>query len=157
NELHAQFHLDEPWDSDHNRPLLSKMPDVYRSPMVKAQEGMTNYLAVSGERAVLGERSPVSIKQIIDGTSNTLMIVEADEPIEWTKPADFTPSLENPTTGLGKLHPKGYFIAGFADGEVHFVPTDIDTESFAAMFTMNGGESSKWRPYDNLSKKAKAK
>src|SRR5262249_6659866 len=27
--LYTQFHLDEPWDSDHNLKLLSKIPKVY--------------------------------------------------------------------------------------------------------------------------------
>jgi hypothetical protein len=31
-ELYSQFHLDEPWDSDHNKKLILKMPDVYRCP-----------------------------------------------------------------------------------------------------------------------------
>ncbi len=31
NELYQQFHLDEAWDSPHNKQLLDKMPDVYKS------------------------------------------------------------------------------------------------------------------------------
>src|SRR6185312_11489838 len=27
--LYNQFHLDEPWDSEHNRKLLPQMPKVY--------------------------------------------------------------------------------------------------------------------------------
>ena len=30
--LYDQFHLDEPWDSEHNKKLLEKMPDGYRDP-----------------------------------------------------------------------------------------------------------------------------
>ena len=29
-ELYREFHLDEPWDSPHNRPLLDRMPGIYR-------------------------------------------------------------------------------------------------------------------------------
>ncbi|HVS35105.1 MAG TPA: DUF1559 domain-containing protein, partial [Gemmataceae bacterium] len=32
NELYQQFHLDEPWDSDHNKKLLEKMPKVFAPP-----------------------------------------------------------------------------------------------------------------------------
>jgi hypothetical protein len=30
-ELYEQFHLDEPWDSPHNRKLLAKIPKAYSS------------------------------------------------------------------------------------------------------------------------------
>ena len=33
--LYDQFHLDEPWDSEHNKPLAAKMPAVYSSPQVR--------------------------------------------------------------------------------------------------------------------------
>ena len=32
NELYKQFHLDEAWDSDHNKKLLAKMPRVFAPP-----------------------------------------------------------------------------------------------------------------------------
>ena len=28
--LYNEFHLDEPWDSDHNKPLIARMPVVLR-------------------------------------------------------------------------------------------------------------------------------
>ncbi len=32
NSLYSQFHLDEPWDSPNNLPLLPQMPNAFRSP-----------------------------------------------------------------------------------------------------------------------------
>ncbi|MEZ6090192.1 MAG: DUF1559 domain-containing protein [Pirellulaceae bacterium] len=40
--LFDQFHLDEPWDSDHNRGLLEKMPDVFKTPGVE-KSGETSF------------------------------------------------------------------------------------------------------------------
>ena len=34
--LYKEFHLDEPWDSEHNKKLLAKMPKVFRAPGSKA-------------------------------------------------------------------------------------------------------------------------
>ncbi len=31
-DLFKEFHLDEPWDSQHNKALIPRMPRVYRSP-----------------------------------------------------------------------------------------------------------------------------
>lgn len=50
-DLYYQFHLDEPWDSDQNRRLISKMPDVFRAPGVDERE-KTVYLAPVGPKAL---------------------------------------------------------------------------------------------------------
>jgi hypothetical protein len=47
-DLYKQFHLDEPWDSAHNKPLIEKMPAVLASPHLGdalRAKGMTSYLA----------------------------------------------------------------------------------------------------------------
>src|SRR5690606_13567468 len=52
--LYNEFHLDEPWDSDHNKKLIARMPAVYRSPNSKAPAGKTIYLGVGGKHGLLG-------------------------------------------------------------------------------------------------------
>ena len=52
--LYEQFHLDEPWDSEHNRQLIAKMPTSYldpSSPKYTAEMGHTHYLGIKGENA----------------------------------------------------------------------------------------------------------
>lgn len=45
DKLYREFHLDEPWDSPHNKKLLSRMPAVLRSPLSNiADQGRTVYL-----------------------------------------------------------------------------------------------------------------
>ena len=51
--LYNEFHLDEPWDSDHNKPLIARMPVVYDDPSYNIAPGKTAYLAVVGERVRL--------------------------------------------------------------------------------------------------------
>ena len=44
-ELYRQFHLDEPWDSEHNKPLIAKMPAIFAAPGSKvAGDNKTVYL-----------------------------------------------------------------------------------------------------------------
>jgi hypothetical protein len=43
-ELYEQFHLDEPWDSKHNRALIAKMPPIYRTPGAPAAAGKTRFV-----------------------------------------------------------------------------------------------------------------
>src|SRR5947209_11024222 len=48
--LYQQFHLDEPWDSAHNKTLLAKMPKLYAPVRGKTKEpGMTYYQVFTGK------------------------------------------------------------------------------------------------------------
>ena len=53
DNLFKQFKLDEPWDSEHNKALIAKMPDIYRSPAQKVGDGKTTYLAPMGKNTVI--------------------------------------------------------------------------------------------------------
>ncbi|CAN0371858.1 unnamed protein product, partial [Ectocarpus sp. 4 AP-2014] len=126
--LYNGFHLDEPWDSPHNKPLLAKMPQTYidpSSPGLSVEDGKTHYLGVTGPDAVFvpGAQGR-SFRTITDGTSRTLMSVQVDDnhAVEWTKPIDYRSDAhaENPIGGIGSLHP-GIFLAGRADGSVFAV------------------------------------
>ena len=48
-DLYNQFHLDEPWDSQHNKRLSDTVIAVYRSPNSRTKGNMTNYLTVRGD------------------------------------------------------------------------------------------------------------
>src|SRR5262249_39739103 len=49
--LYKEFRLDEPWDSDHNKKLLAKMPRVYETPDARAAPGETHYQSFFGKAA----------------------------------------------------------------------------------------------------------
>jgi hypothetical protein len=143
--LYEQFHLDEPWDSEHNRALIAKMPAHYKAPgSAVADEGKTNYLGVSGPKAMFSGKEGVRIQDIVDGTSNTIMIVEADDKhaVEWTRPADYAYDADNPGAGLIGLRARG-FLAAFCDGSVRLIPQTADAETLRRLFQYNDG-----RPVD---------
>jgi hypothetical protein len=145
NELYKQFNLDEPWDSDHNKPLLAKMPAVYRNPnSAHSGDGKTNYLTPRGEKTIFPGDKGVSFADIRDGLSNTLMMLEVcdEKAVEWTKPDDFEYDESDPTKGLIGLRPNG-FLAGMADGSVRFIAATLDQTVLKALFTRNGGEAVK--------------
>ncbi|MBN1854051.1 MAG: DUF1559 domain-containing protein, partial [Pirellulales bacterium] len=145
--LYNEFHLDEPWDSPHNRALIDKMPAIYRSPKSQAKPGMTNYLGVGGADGIFvrpqkGNQLGTSFHDIRDGTSNTIMIVEVpdESAMIWTKPGDFAPDKKDPSRGLIGMHSYG-FLAGYADGLVLIIAKDMDPGILKAMFTKSGGEA----------------
>ena len=59
--LYKQFHLDEPWDSEHNKKLIANMPSTYKSPGSKVSgEGKTNYLTVRGKNTIFPGKDPTA-------------------------------------------------------------------------------------------------
>jgi hypothetical protein len=142
NALFQQFKLDEPWDSPNNKPLIAKMPAVLKAPGSKAADDFkTVYLTVRGDDAAFPGDKGIKLKQITDGTSKTIMFVEAadDKAVIWTKPDDFEPDENNPLAGLIGLRDGG-FLAAFCDGSVHKIPQSVDNATLKALFTRAGGE-----------------
>jgi hypothetical protein len=139
--LFKQFHLDEPWDSPHNRTLIDKMPSTYRLPMSKTEKGRTNYLLPVGGGAAFEADKPTTFKDIKDGTSNTIMVVEVDDEhaVIWTKPEDLSFDPKDPSKGLGRFFDGG-FNATICDGSVRFISSSVDEKVLKAVFTRDGKE-----------------
>jgi hypothetical protein len=131
-DLYSQFKLDEAWDSPNNKPLLSKMPLAYVHPAEgkpKVPYG-TYYQVFVGGGAIFEagpNRKPLTLKQIDDaqkgrGTSNTLLVIEAANPVPWTKPEDLPYAPDQPLPSLGGFYKDFKFIFLMADGSVHGRP-----------------------------------
>jgi uncharacterized protein DUF1559 len=139
--LYDQFHLDEPWDSPHNKQLVAQMPAVFARPGSTAGPGMATYLAPVGDGTMWSPDKGTSIREMRDGTSNTMMVVEVDDEtaVPWTKPADWEFDPSDPMQGVGGSRPGGFLIS-LADGSVRFVANSIDPDTLKALATMAGGE-----------------
>jgi hypothetical protein len=139
--LYNEFHLDEAWDSPHNKPLSETLVQVY-APLQGDAVGtnMTYYQGLVGNGAFFEECEAAKIQDITDGTSNTIAVIEAARPVPWAKPEDvpFDPDKDPPR--LGGLGFAGGYNAAFADGSVHFLKETIDPETLKALFTRAGGE-----------------
>ena len=104
SDLYNQFNLDEPWNSPHNILLIDQMPAIFANSNVSAV-GMTTYQALVGPGTLFDSvESPVQIRDIRDGTDNTLSIVEADadRAVFWTQPKDLEFVVDDPLNGLGQ-------------------------------------------------------
>jgi hypothetical protein len=143
NALYREFHLDEPWDSEHNKKLLERMPPVYEVPGDQAAKpGTTRYLVPAGKGTIFAEPGKaLQLGEVADGTSKTILLVEAEaaKAVPWTKPEDLPIDPKQPHAGLKDARPTG-FLAVFADGGVQLIPGDVTAEALAAMFTAAGNE-----------------
>src|SRR5262249_40828100 len=137
-ELYKQFKLDEPWDSPHNKKLLAKMPKVYAAPG-QPKGHVTHYRAFTGPGTMFEGRKGVGIRDVPDGTSNTIFVVEAKQAVPWTRPDAFPYDPKKPLPALGGLFEKGFHIA-LVDGSVRFVSDRVKEKVVRAMITRNGGE-----------------
>lgn len=112
-KLYDRYKYDEPWNGPNNKKLLAEMPDVFRNPVHDDKDGTnTHFAAIVGKNTVLvsvkvGSDSDdanlrgqmTRIRDITDGTANTLMIgtISPSKKTPWLKPEDVT---------LGETAPK---------------------------------------------------
>lgn len=135
-ELYGRFHLNEPWDSPHNRELLSEMPHVFRpydgsSP---PEPNTTFYQAFVGKGTAFEDGAFLRLQDLRGGTSNTFLIVEAGRAVPWTKPEDIIYADDQPVPKLGGMF-KDSFRVAFADCRVDSFPHDVSEASLRAGIT----------------------
>jgi hypothetical protein len=143
-DLYQQFHLNEPWDSPHNARLLPKMPRFYAPPGRKAGMVPPNHTICKvfvGRGAAFEGRDGLRLPEDFpDGTSNTLLLVEAGEPVPWTKPEELTYDPDQPLPDLRCIFKDG-FRACMADGSRHFIRKGTSEATLRAAISRNGGDS----------------
>jgi Protein of unknown function (DUF1559) len=137
--LYKQFKMDEPWDSEHNLKLAKNMPKIYFHPKAnKPGDDKTHYRLFYGKGATFELNKSTQLTNITDGTSNTIMAVEAEEPVVWTNPNDLA---FDPTKALPKmLSINGKFSAAFCDGSVRSFKVPIDPEILKLLIQGNDGK-----------------
>ncbi len=147
-ELYQRFHLDEPWDSEHNKTLIEQMPEMYASvkPETKGtpeRKGTTSLHVLAGEGMPFsGDEAPV-LEAMTDGAERTILVAVAgaDRAEIWTKPG----ALEidgDARKSLGKVGEE--ILVGFMDGSPAILPADITDDALRHL--MNGADGHGIRP-----------
>lgn len=153
-KLFKEFHLDEPWDSEHNKPLLSRMPAVYASLDKPSENGLTDVVHPVNDGAAFCKVDSVSSlndedtagvsgvkgSSIPDGLSKTVfvMILPFFE-TPWTQPGDFA---GDPVPLFSTLSNNGQpsVVLGTGDGAVYRVSTGIEPKAIRAIFSRDAGD-----------------
>lgn len=88
-ELASKYRFDEPWDGPNNSALHKRAPAPFQSELAESSDSAAHYLAVIGRRTIWPADQAVSMRDLIHGTSNTMMLVENRESkICWLAPKD---------------------------------------------------------------------
>ena len=142
--LYQEFRLDEPWDSEHNKKLIARMPAAFEVPGAgPIKPGMTRYIVPAGEGTVFPSPSEgLQLHAISDGMSKTILCVEAEaeKAVPWTKPDELSFNPRKPHDGVRNSRPQG-FLAVFCDGHVQLIPGDTAADVLTALFSPSGGEN----------------
>jgi beta-lactamase regulating signal transducer with metallopeptidase domain len=142
-QLFDDYKLDEPWDGEHNKRLIEKMPDVY-SGRQPPRQGKAEYYVVTGKGTLFDGNAPASRESIADAPGETILVLQGRRRIPWTKPVDIENSAVNDPNAPARGQTNGFYAA-FADGTVRFVDKETDSASIRAMFTKAGGDEVKLR------------
>ncbi len=112
------------------------MPEVYRSPFASdSQEpGESNILGFAGEQTALGKAGGHSFREFTDGTSNTLLLVQAECTVPWTQPQDIPED-----AGSAAYFENQPLLYLMTDASVQSMD-EIDVDKLQKMITRNGGE-----------------
>jgi hypothetical protein len=145
-ELYKQFHLDEPWDSPHNRTLIEKMPGAYMDVRSTAdqlnREGKTTFQVPVGSETSFHDKNGAPLRDVVDGTAQTIAVVEVEprRAVVWTKPEDFEVDLSHPRNGLERSD-RSHIASGFLDGHVLIIDlAKTSNAKLRAFFTRAGRE-----------------
>lgn len=150
DNLYRQLDLTKAWDDPANLKKLEAMPmpKVFEIPGRPAPKGHTYFRVFTLPKNAKGKDRPwlvegqkgPKVAEITDGTSNTLMIVEAGEAVPWYKPDVLAYDGSLPLPQLGDKA-ADRFLAAMGDGSVRVLrPSRLGEKTLRALITIQGGE-----------------
>lgn len=141
-ELYSKIDFSKPWNHPDNEFATKKTIPVYTCPATKTSDRRTTYVGILGEHCAFQGTRGRKLTEVIDGISNTILLVEVEpaRAIHWMCPEDATmESLLIATPDNKKAHYGGSHAA-FFDAAVRFITSDIDQSMLEGLFTIDSGE-----------------
>lgn len=139
-DLYQQIHLNERWDSPHNKQYHNRRPYLFGHPLVRdTVAGEAHILAVVGRDTIWPEQYSATTASCERGTSNTGMLTEySGGEINWMEPRDLSrKDLRNKVFPAGTTKSTGAFdgvFLTFVDGHVRIIGPKVDRQLISAFF-----------------------
>lgn len=158
--LYDQFHLDEPWDSPHNRSLIPQMPFAYQMHGMELEAGKTCFVVPVGQGTLFPKDGLLGVvdktgvgtlgfSNVNDGLTNTIMVlvVPANQAVIWTQPDDF----DLDTGNLESLFDAGKPLQVLsADGTTHQLKSTVDRTTLRNLMLIDDGSLASLYDVDSL-------
>jgi hypothetical protein len=124
--LYEEFHLDEPWDSEHNKSLIAKMPKEFTTPGV-VDTGFTAIHAIQGQDCVFGLQTANGSQGIASGLNERAFLIlgGAQTAKPWTSPDGFPIDF---SANLEQLGAPKYRLVVTGSGVARIIPPDLKGE-----------------------------
>jgi hypothetical protein len=136
DSLYKQFKLNEPWDSAHNRELVSLIPRAYTTPYDSedaTKSGKTVVVAARGPHTFFGPGKSRKKEDIQNPLA--IMLVGAEHAPIWTKPEDLAYDPADPAKGLGVRGWSERFVV-LANRKICTIPDGTDPDLLRAFFSI---------------------
>jgi len=112
---------------------------LYQNPLdPQKQPYKTHYRVFVGNGAAFEYGKGYSFHEFADGLTNTILVVEAADAVDWSKVDELNYDPKKPLPKLGIF--EGGFHALMGDGQIRWIPAETDEKLIRAMITRNGGE-----------------
>lgn len=144
--LYREFRLDEPWNSEHNRALLDRIPAAFKGAFPYG--GRTPFRIVTGQAAGFTERAQQgpALADFTAGPVQSVLVTEAFREVPWTRPESLKLIPEFPLPRMADDDAYGFarvgggqLLEGFyvlmADGKVRFFEKKTDLKTRRALLT----------------------
>jgi hypothetical protein len=138
--LFHSFNHSEPWDSPTNRPHSDSHYSYYADPL-DGKTTLTPY-RVFYDNGALWDSDPkrrLSLKDIPDGSSNTILIAESTVQVPWAQFNEHPYSPGGPLPELGRAS-RNTFLVAMADGSVRVVKKSVSPATLNAAITRAGND-----------------
>ncbi len=143
SDIFDNYHFGEPFDSLHNRKVTMKMPAVFARPGGGAESLKTAIFAVVStdpkRPTGFGRHQGKRIRDFQDGTSNSLLLVEAKRDVHWAKPEDVEWNPADPLPGLNGFGGDA-LLSARADASVDSFNPKLAPQEFQYMLTITDGQ-----------------
>lgn len=140
--IYKQIDLNKPWDDPANAFLADLELPIYRCSSSNVGPNMTTYVVVVGPQTVFTGSQGTQLREITDGTSNTLLVAETDvgSAVPWMSPDDIDSNTFVQAGSAPSMHIGGSNCA-MADGTINFLSGNVDPSVRASLLTKDGGEA----------------
>ena len=143
NHLYTKIDLTKPWNDPVNRAVAEgHVPRPYHCPAHK-DVTKTLYMVIVAPESCFPGATSIAFDDITDGTSNTLLIIEALEGsgVDWMSPYDADWALLSSISEKSPVPHIGMFHAAMADYSVRAIEKDSAIEARRSLMTIAAGDT----------------